>query len=213
MSATAAGTCTGVKRNPSPTIIRCRIDLRAGWTIPTADFELTRHMQCPFCHHPETRVVDSRLAQEGEQVRRRRECAECGERFTTYEIAADLAMPRILKRDRSRELFSDDKLRDGVMRALEKRPVETEAVDAAIERVKRRLRRSSERELESRQVGEWVMAELRLLDEVAYIRFASVYREFSDVAAFRDEIDRLEQEPDPAARRKQLPLLGEDLGD
>lgn len=170
-------------------------------------------MQCPFCHHPETRVVDSRLAQEGEQVRRRRECAECGERFTTYEIAADLAMPRILKRDRSRELFSDDKLRDGVMRALEKRPVETEAVDAAIERVKRQLRRSSEREVESRQVGEWVMAELRLLDEVAYIRFASVYREFSDVAAFRDEIDRLEQEPDPAARRKQLPLLGEDVGD
>lgn len=170
----------------------------------------TEPMQCPFCHHSDTRVIDSRLAQDGEQVRRRRECADCGERFTTYEVAADLAMPRIIKRDRSRELFSDDKLRDGVLRALEKRPVETESVDAAVDRIKRRLRRSSEREVDSRQIGEWVMAELRGLDEVAYIRFASVYREFSDVAAFRDEIDRLEREPDPALRRQQIPLLGDD---
>jgi len=170
-------------------------------------------MQCPFCQHADTRVIDSRLAHEGEQVRRRRECASCGERFTTYEVATDLAMPRIVKRDRSRELFSDDKLRDGVMRALEKRPVETEAVDAAVERIKRRLRGSSEREVDSRQLGEWVMGELRGLDEVAYIRFASVYREFSDVAAFRDEIERLEREPDPAIRRQQLPLLGDDGSD
>lgn len=170
-------------------------------------------MQCPFCHHPDTRVIDSRLAHDGEQVRRRRECAGCSERFTTYEVSTDLAMPRIIKRDRSRELFSDDKLRDGVMRALEKRPVETSAVDAAVERIKRRLRRSSEREVDSRRIGEWVMAELRGLDEVAYIRFASVYREFSDVAAFRDEIERLEREPDPVAGRQQLPLLGDDGAD
>lgn len=166
-------------------------------------------MQCPFCHHSETRVIDSRLAHDGEQVRRRRECGACAERFTTYEMASDLAMPRIVKRDHSREQFSDDKLRDGVLRALEKRPVATEAVDAAVDRIKRRLRRSSEREVESHQLGEWVMAELRALDQVAYIRFASVYREFSDVAAFRDEIERLEREPDPASR-SQIPLLGDD---
>ncbi len=122
-------------------------------------------------------------------------------------------MPRIVKRDHSRELFSDEKLRDGVMRALEKRPVATEAVDAAVERIKRNLRQSGEREVDSRQLGEWVMSELRGLDQVAYIRFASVYREFSDVAAFRDEIERLEQEPDPAARRQQLPLLDDDSPD
>jgi len=170
-------------------------------------------MQCPFCHHPDTRVIDSRLANEGEQVRRRRECGGCGERFTTYETASDLAMPRIVKRDRSRERFSHDKLRDGVMRALEKRPVETATVDAAVDRIKRRLRACHDREVDSRRIGEWVMAELRGLDQVAYIRFASVYREFEDVAAFRDEIDRLEGEPDPAARRRQLSLLGEDERD
>jgi len=169
-------------------------------------------MQCPFCQHADTRVIDSRLANDGEQVRRRRECAACGERFTTYETAVDLALPRIVKRDRSRELFSEDKLRDGVLRALEKRPVETGAIDASIERIKRRLRASGERELGSRQLGEWVMDELRRLDQVAYIRFASVYREFEDVAAFRDEIERLEREPDPSADRPQLPLPGVDSG-
>lgn len=167
-------------------------------------------MQCPFCQHAETRVIDSRLANEGEQVRRRRECVACGERFTTYETAADLALPRIVKRDRSREQFSDEKLRAGFMRALEKRPVETGAVDKALARIKRHLRECGEREVDSRQLGEWVMNELRGLDQVAYIRFASVYREFSDVSAFRDEIERLEREPDPAVRRQQLPLLGED---
>lgn len=165
-------------------------------------------MQCPFCHHSDTRVIDSRLAHEGEQVRRRRACAGCGERFTTYESAVDLALPRIIKRDRSRELFSEDKLRDGVMRALEKRPVATEAIEEALDSIKRRLRASGEREIDSRQLGEWVMNELRRLDQVAYIRFASVYREFEDVAAFRDEIERLEREPDPDDPRPQLPLPG-----
>jgi len=168
-------------------------------------------MQCPFCHHADTRVIDSRLANEGEQVRRRRACAACGERFTTYESAVDLALPRIIKRDSSRELFSEDKLRGGFMRALEKRPVATGAIDEALERIKRRLRANGEREIDSHELGEWVMAELKGLDQVAYIRFASVYREFEDVAAFRDEIERLEQEPDPEMqRRQQLPLPGVD---
>lgn len=172
-------------------------------------------MQCPFCNHPDTRVVDSRLANDGEQVRRRRACADCGERFTTYESAVDLALPRIVKRDHSREQFSEEKLRDGVLRALEKRPVATEAVDEALERIKHHLRASGEREIDSRQLGEWVMAELRRLDHVAYIRFASVYREFEDVDAFRDEIERLEREPDPDPaddNRPQLPLPGVDGG-
>lgn len=169
-------------------------------------------MQCPFCHHADTRVIDSRLANEGEQVRRRRECTSCGERFTTYESAVDLVLPRIIKRDRSREQFSEDKLRDGFMRALEKRPVETDAIDHALARIKRRLRTSGEREIDSHRIGELVMDELRRLDQVAYIRFASVYREFEDVAAFRHEIERLEREPDPEeARRQQLPLPGVDV--
>ena len=170
-------------------------------------------MQCPFCHHADTRVIDSRLANEGEQVRRRRECTACAERFTTYESAVDLALPRVVKRDESREQFSEDKLRAGFMRALEKRPVETQAIDRALARIKRRLRASGERELEARRIGELVMDELRRLDQVAYIRFASVYREFEDVAAFRHEIERLEREPDPEeARRQQLPLPGVDAG-
>lgn len=167
-------------------------------------------MQCPFCQHSDTRVIDSRLAHDGEQVRRRRECTACNERFTTYESAVNLALPRVIKRDRSRVLFDEDKLRGSFMRALEKRPVETGAVDAALQRIKHRLRASSEREVDSRRIGEWVMHELRGLDQVAYIRFASVYREFSDVSAFRDEIERLEREPDPEVRRQQLSLLGED---
>ncbi len=167
-------------------------------------------MQCPFCHHGETRVVDSRLANEGEQVRRRRVCAACGERFTTYESAVDLALPRIVKRDGSRETFSVDKLRAGVMRALEKRPVATQAIDAAVDRIRRRLRATGERELDSRRLGDWVMDELRRLDQVAYIRFASVYREFEDVAAFRQEIERLEREPPLEEGRPQLDLPGVD---
>jgi transcriptional repressor NrdR len=172
-------------------------------------------MQCPFCHHPETRVVDSRLAQEGEQVRRRRACNQCGERFTTYESAVDLALPRIVKRDASREPFSADKLRGSFMRALEKRPVETASIDEALERIKRRLRASGEREVDARRIGEWAMTELRHLDQVAYIRFASVYREFEDVAAFREEIERLEQEPaagTEAVQRQLLPLPGVEAG-
>lgn len=164
-------------------------------------------MRCPLCAHPSTRVIDSRFANEGEQVRRRRECERCRERFTTYE-AAELNMPRVIKsHDRSREPFSEEKLRAGMDRALRKRPVETAKVDAAIDNIKRKLRGSGEREIESSRIGALVMEELRNLDHVAYVRFASVYRGFQDVRAFLEEIARLENELPPEARRNQLNLL------
>jgi transcriptional repressor NrdR len=163
-------------------------------------------MRCPFCGGMDTRVIDSRLAGEGTQVRRRRECTECGDRFTTYETA-ELLMPRIVKTDGTREPFDEQKLLTGVLRALEKRPVDTESVDAAISRIQHRLQSCGEREIPSRQLGEWVMEELRSLDQVAYVRFASVYRSFQDVSEFRDEIERLEKGPTPEEQRNQMPLL------
>jgi transcriptional repressor NrdR len=168
-------------------------------------------MRCPFCQHPDTRVIDSRLAGEGDQVRRRRECADCGERFTTYETA-ELSLPRVIKRSGAREPFNEDKLRRGMLFALEKRTVPTEKVEEAISRIKRHVLALGEREIEASRIGDWVMEELRALDEVAYIRFASVYMSFEDVTAFREVIDRLEREPSPEARESQLGLLegGED---
>ena len=163
-------------------------------------------MYCPFCGKQETKVIDSRLASEGAQVRRRRECLDCGERFTTFE-SPQLVMPRIIKSNGAREPFDDDKLITGIMRALEKRPVESERVDAAISRLQHRLRASGEREIASRQVGEWVVNELRQLDQVAFVRFASVYRSFEDVNAFREEIERLEQEPTAEEKKDQISLL------
>ncbi|MEJ2687227.1 MAG: transcriptional regulator NrdR [Gammaproteobacteria bacterium] len=163
-------------------------------------------MRCPFCGAQDTKVIDSRLAGEGDQIRRRRECVSCGERFTTYEHA-ELVMPRIVKRDGTREAFNEDKLRAGVVRALEKRPVDTESVEALISRLCHRLRSGGEREVPSGELGEWVMAELRDLDQVAYVRFASVYRSFQDVNAFREEIERLEKEPSAEQKRQQMPLL------
>lgn len=148
-------------------------------------------MYCPFCKAQDTKVIDSRLVAEGEQVRRRRECNLCGERFTTYE-GAELVMPRIIKQNGNREPFDEAKLRAGLQRALEKRPVSVEEVEAAVARVKQALRATGERELPSRRVGEAVMDELRELDQVAYVRFASVYRSFQDLSEFRSEIDRLE---------------------
>ncbi|MGH8311971.1 MAG: transcriptional regulator NrdR, partial [Gammaproteobacteria bacterium] len=132
-------------------------------------------MHCPFCNHEDTRVIDSRLASEGTQVRRRRECEKCGERFTTFE-SAELVMPRIVKIDGIREPFDEKKLRAGMLRALEKRPVSTEAMEEALARIEHKLQVAGEREVKSRQLGEWVMEELKALDEVAYVRFASVYR-------------------------------------
>ena len=149
-------------------------------------------MYCPFCAHDETKVIDSRLSADGQQVRRRRECLKCEERFTTFE-SAELVMPRVIKTDSTREPFDEAKLRAGMLRALEKRAVSSEAVDAAINRICHRLRTLGEREVPSRLIGELVMDELHRLDEVAYVRFASVYRSFQDVDAFREEIDRLRQ--------------------
>lgn len=148
-------------------------------------------MRCPFCSHPDTKVIDSRLIADGEQTRRRRECIDCGERFTTFE-SAELLMPRIVKQDGTREPFNEDKLRSGILRALEKRPVSVEAVEAAVSRIKHELRTTGEREIDSRVLGESVMNELRQLDQVAYVRFASVYRSFQDISEFQAEIERME---------------------
>ncbi len=139
-------------------------------------------------------MIDSRLVAEGDQVRRRRECTTCSERFTTYE-AAELVMPRVIKQNGSREPFDEDKLRAGLLRALEKRPVSMEAIEAVINQIKHALRATGEREIRSRVLGELVMEHLKRLDQVAYVRFASVYRSFQDIAEFRDAIERLEAEP------------------
>jgi len=152
-------------------------------------------MHCPFCSADDTKVIDSRLVAEGGQVRRRRECLSCHERFTSYEIA-ELLMPRIIKQDGTREPFDESKLRSGFLRALEKRPVSTESIEAAISQVKHSLQATGEREIQALIVGERVMEQLQLLDEVAYVRFASVYRRFQDISEFRQEIDRLEKQPE-----------------
>ncbi len=166
-------------------------------------------MRCPFCGAQDTKVVDSRLYGDGDQVRRRRRCVVCKERFTTYETA-ELNLPRIFKRDGSRVPFDGRKLRAGMMRALEKRPVSMDQLDASVARISRKLMASGEREVVSRRIGELVMEELKAMDQVAYVRYASVYREFEDVNAFREEIDRLERQPTPEVKRQQFDLL-EDL--
>lgn len=151
-------------------------------------------MHCPFCEATDTKVVDSRLSPEGERVRRRRECLACATRFTTYEIA-ELGLPQIIKQDSRREPFSEIKLRTGLARALEKRPISADQIDTVVRQIENNARNSGERELASRQIGQWVMDELRSLDQVAYVRFASVYRSFQDVNAFREEIEKLAKPP------------------
>ena len=160
-------------------------------------------MHCLFCQHDDTRVIDSRVSDDGATIRRRRECAACGERFSTLETI-ELKLPAILKGDGRREAFDARKLRAGFDRALQKRPVSEEQGEAAVRAVVHRLRMTTEREVASRQVGEFVMAELRKLDHVGYVRFASVYRSFEDVADFREELDRLERD---MPVDNQLPLL------
>jgi transcriptional repressor NrdR len=149
-------------------------------------------MHCPFCGAHDTKVVDSRLVSEGDSVRRRRECIECEERFTTYEVA-ELILPRVVKRDGSRVPFDEERLRAGMLRALQKRPVGMDKIEAAISQIKHKLRSMGEREVPSKVLGEWVMEALRGMDTVAYVRFASVYRSFEDVEEFKQEIERLEQ--------------------
>ncbi|WP_426359885.1 transcriptional regulator NrdR [Pseudocolwellia sp. HL-MZ19] len=150
-------------------------------------------MHCPFCSETETKVIDSRLVADGHQVRRRRECLACSERYTTFEIA-ELVMPKIIKRDGSREPFNEDKMRNGLVRALEKRPVSVENVELAINKVKSALRATGEREISSEMLGNTIMEQLKDLDKVAYVRFASVYKSFEDIKEFGEEIARLGDE-------------------
>ena len=164
-------------------------------------------MHCPFCQHDDTRVIDSREADDGATIRRRRECPQCGERFNTFETI-EIKLPAVVKSDGRREAFDERKLRVGVERALHHRPVAADALDNVVREVMRQARSVNEREIVSRLIGEWVMNELKRLDQVAYVRFASVYRRFEDVQAFREEIEKLERDL-PAIEGLQLPLLGE----
>jgi transcriptional repressor NrdR len=168
-------------------------------------------MHCPFCSHEETKVIDSRLAGEGRQIRRRRQCLDCNERFTTFE-SAELVMPRLIKSDNSRQPFDETKLRNSMVRALEKRPVPSDEFEQALGRLVHKLRTMGEREVPSRMIGEFVMEELRGLDEVAYVRFASVYRSFQDVTEFQDEIRKLQDISNATASREQMSLLPELTG-
>ncbi|MCJ8299748.1 MAG: transcriptional regulator NrdR [Pseudomonadales bacterium] len=152
-------------------------------------------MHCPYCTAVDTKVVDSRLVAEGQQVRRRRECTSCHERYTTYETA-ELLMPRLLKSDGSTQPFDEQKLRAGIQRALEKRPVGVEEIEALVNRIKQQIRSSGDREVPARLLGEGVMSELRKLDQVAFVRFASVYRSFEDISEFKAEIDKLTAHPE-----------------
>ena len=156
-------------------------------------------MRCPFCGADDSKVIDSRLSAEGDSIRRRRLCTDCNERFTTYETA-ELILPRLIKRDESRALFDENKLRASFLRALEKRPVSIDAVDSAVKGIIHQLRATGDREVPSRLVGDWVMDALHKLDEVAYVRFASVYRSFQDVNAFREEIERMEGLTEPLSK-------------
>ena len=163
-------------------------------------------MKCPFCGAPDTRVVDSRLANESTQVRRRRECVSCETRFTTYEVPL-LNMPMVIKNDGSRDAFDEQRVRSGMMRALEKRPVSIEQIENAMSHIKKQLVAQDGREVASRRIGELVMRELQALDHVAYIRFASVYLSFEDITSFEELIKRLESEPTPEMQRRQVPLI------
>jgi transcriptional repressor NrdR len=164
-------------------------------------------MWCPFCNHEDTRVVDSRLTGDGMQIRRRRQCEDCGARFNTYETP-ELKAPRIIKSDGTREAFSENKLRDGMLRALEKRPVETRDVERTIRSLLREICSVEDAEIPSSLLGEWVMRELSKLDQVAYVRFASVYRQFDEVQEFLDVIERLERDVAGVGDKRQISLLG-----
>lgn len=150
-------------------------------------------MFCPFCNEADTKVIDSRLSSDGQQVRRRRECLHCNERFSSFE-SAELGLPRVVKRDNTRSAFDQEKLRAGMLKALEKRPISSEQVEAVILRLMKKLRSLGDREISSRQIGEWVMEELCDLDPVAYVRFASVYRSFQDIQAFNQAIEQLKRD-------------------
>lgn len=157
-------------------------------------------MYCPFCSANDTKVIDSRLVSDGHQVRRRRECLACHERYTTFE-SAELVMPRIIKRDGSREPFNEDKMLSGLTRALEKRPVSMEQIELAVNKLKSQMRATGEREISSEMLGDLIMAQLKELDKVAYLRFASVYLSFEDISEFADEITLLGKEKKSKAKK------------
>lgn len=166
-------------------------------------------MHCPFCGAQDTRVCDSRLASENNQIRRRRECVRCAVRFTTFE-RAELQLPKVVKVDGAREDFNEDKVRAGIQRALEKRPVSADEVELMLNHICRKLMVVDEREVASRRIGEMAMDELQQIDHIAYVRFASVYRDFKDVREFTDEVERLKKVPVPELRDHQLDLLKRD---
>lgn len=163
-------------------------------------------MHCPFCNHEDTRVVDSRIASDGLQIRRRRECSDCSARFNTFEVP-ELKAPNVVKGDGAREAFDEEKIKSGMLKALEKRPVATADIDRAIRSLMQHLRTLDEVEITSKRIGECVMRTLAKLDEVAYLRFASVYLHFDDIQAFRDEIEKLESEDHGALDFQQFSLL------
>lgn len=163
-------------------------------------------MYCPFCSANDTKVIDSRLVSDGHQVRRRRECLACHERYTTFE-SAELVMPRIIKRDGSREPFNEDKMLSGLTRALEKRPVSMEQIELAVNKLKSQMRATGEREITSEMLGDLIMAQLKELDKVAYLRFASVYLSFEDISEFADEITRLGKEKNAKAKKTKVPKV------
>lgn len=163
-------------------------------------------MRCPYCQFEDTRVIDSREGDGGESVRRRRECQSCSERYTTYE-RVELRLPFVVKTDGTREKFDERKLRNGFERALQKRPIEAEAIEAAVQRLMRRFSFGGEQEVETGLVGEAVMNELREMDDVAYVRFASVYRQFQDLDEFNEVVQRLKDVLPPDVQKAQLPLF------
>ena len=150
-------------------------------------------MKCPYCQYTESKVIDSRPTDEGEKIRRRRECMRCGKRFTTYEIVETTPL-MVVKKDHSIELFNRDKLFNGLLRACEKRPVSLKSLEQIVDEIEQKLKNSLEGEVNSRRIGELAMEELRRLDQVAYVRFASVYREFQDINSFMDELRAILEE-------------------
>ena len=166
-------------------------------------------MYCPFCNFDDTKVIDSRLTADNTQVKRRRECSNCGNRWSTLE-SADLNLPRVIKKDNSRENFSEKKVERGILRALNKRSVDKDAIDIAIRNIKNKLKAIADKEIISSQIGILVMQELRELDQVAYIRFASVYHSFEDLQAFQDIIEIIEKDLTPEMMKTQLKLIDDE---
>lgn len=148
-------------------------------------------MKCPYCSFDESKVIDSRPADDGERIRRRRECLSCGKRFTTHEVIETVPIV-VVKRDKSREVFNRSKLMGGFLRACEKRPVSMDQIEACIDGIESKLQSGLDREVTSDKIGELAMDALRTLDDVAYIRFASVYKNFADIGTFREELNKLD---------------------